>query len=262
MVMLKPARALAAALALAGAGLSGPAARAADTIFTMHTAVQSAPAGVTTHDYTDLAFSRPAFAAAAGPHTLIDFNGVDTDPDQYVYYPTGFTLQGATFTPQRGSLYVTDPAWYGAYWWGEGRFLELDVDDPATNSGLRNPLTISFAPTHAFAFEFQYLSYPLNPEGKTFGVTLSTGDAFELATGNAFTRLSGLSFFGVISDQAFSSVTLDLPDFGAYNITDNFRIGAPDPSAAIPEPAAWTLMLMGFAALGAALRRRRAEAAA
>jgi hypothetical protein len=45
------------------------------------------------------------------------------------------------------------------------------------------------------------------------------------------------------SDNAFSSEL----------IVDSFAVSA----AAVPEPAAWALMLTGFAGLGAALRRRR-----
>jgi hypothetical protein len=238
------------AIAVTGAlllsGLAGPAAplaRAADTVFTMQTSLALAPAGITVNDYGDLGLSRAAFAAAAGAHSLIDFNGVETGADMFVYYETGFTTQGVTFTPLRGELYVTDPAYYGGDHYGEGRFLELD-------SGAPNQLLISFAPTPAFAFEFQYLSYPIHPDGYGFQVTLSDGDSFRLTTLNSFSAQSGLSFFGVVSDQAFSSVLLDLPDFGAYNITDNYRIGA------VPEPAGRALLFAGFAGLGAAVRRR------
>ena len=45
-------------------------------------------------------------------------------------------------------------------------------------------------------------------------------------------------------------------DAGLY---DNLAIGTYDaPSAAVPEPAAWALMISGFGLAGAALRRRRA----
>lgn len=248
MVRNRGMRLAAAGAALAAVSLAAPMARAAETVYTMKAGLAAAPAGVTVHTFTDLLFSRPAFETAAGGTTLIDFNDVDTAPDDYVYYETGFTTGGAAFTPLDGELYVTDQNYYyGAVHYGEGKFLELQFGEP-------NQLQITFAPTHAFAFEFQYLSYPLDPTGKTFGVTLSNGAAFQLTTPNSFSAMSGLSFFGVVSDQAFSSVILDLPDFGAYNLTDNYRIGAP--AAAVPEPASWALMIAGFAALGAALRRR------
>jgi len=245
----KPTGRLAAAGAvLAAAWLAGPTAQAAETVYTMQAGLASAPAGVTVHTFTDLLYSRPAFETAAGGTTLVDFNDVDTAPDDYVYYETGFTMGGATFTPLDGELYVTDQNYYyGAVHYGEGKFLELQFGEP-------NQLKITFAPTHAFAFEFQYLSYPSDPSDKAFGVTFSNGAAFQLTTPNSFSAMSGLSFFGVVSDQAFSSVILDLPDFGAYSLTDNYRIGAP--AAAVPEPASWALMIAGFAALGAALRRR------
>jgi hypothetical protein len=38
---------------------------------------------------------------------------------------------------------------------------------------------------------------------------------------------------------------------------DRFGGGPPPPTAAVPEPAAWALMILGFGGIGAALRRRR-----
>jgi len=38
---------------------------------------------------------------------------------------------------------------------------------------------------------------------------------------------------------------------------DNIRL-APPPPGAVPEPAAWALMILGFGGVGATLRRRRA----
>jgi len=38
---------------------------------------------------------------------------------------------------------------------------------------------------------------------------------------------------------------------------DRFGSGPPPPTAEVPEPAAWALMILGFGGVGAALRRRR-----
>jgi len=246
-------RACVAIAMLAAAGFAASQARAGEQVFTLQAPFLSAPAGATHLNYVDLGDVRAAFATAAGPHTLIDLNDIDTHPDDYVFYETGFTKAGVTFTPTRGELYVTDPALFFDDHYGEGNFLAIDYGDPT------DLLTLSFAPTHAFAFEFQFLSFPFERLGDYhFGVTLSNGLDFSLTTPSSFTGFDGLAFFGIVSDQAFSSVTLDFPDFGAYAIADNFRVGAPAP-AGVPEPGAWLLMLAGFGLAGAALRTSRAS---
>lgn len=249
MVRRQRKRAFAVIAVLAAAGLSASAAYAGETVYTLQAPFLGAPAGVAAIDFNDLGAARSAFAAAAGEHTLIDLNGIDTGTDDYVFYETGFTQSGVTFTPLRGELYVTDPALFQDDHYGEGNFLAIDYGDPT------NLLQLSFAPTHAFAYEFQFLSFPYErlPD-YYFGVTLSNGVAFKLTTPNAFTASSSLAFFGIVSDKAFSSVILDFPDFGAYAISDNYRLGAP---VAVPEPGTWLLMIAGFAAVGSALRRQR-----
>jgi len=44
----------------------------------------------------------------------------------------------------------------------------------------------------------------------------------------------------------------------ATTLMDDVSLVARDATAAVPEPASWALMLLGFGGLGAALRRRRA----
>lgn len=61
-------------------------------------------------------------------------------------------------------------------------------------------------------------------------------------------------FFGVISDTVFSTVefrALDGVDEGFA--LDDVRYGV----AAVPEPATWAFMILGFGAIGGAMRRQR-----
>lgn len=61
-------------------------------------------------------------------------------------------------------------------------------------------------------------------------------------------------FFGVISDAPFSTVTVNVD--GSSNVGfDALTFGLA--AAAVPEPAAWTLLVLGFGGVGASLRRRR-----
>lgn len=67
----------------------------------------------------------------------------------------------------------------------------------------------------------------------------------------SFNLSSGVNYFGVATG-------FDNLDFGAFTLT----IAGPgtaspiSPNGAIPEPASWAMMLVGFAAVGHALRRR------
>ena len=45
--------------------------------------------------------------------------------------------------------------------------------------------------------------------------------------------------------------------FGASSTVTLFKTGSPPPPPSVPEPATWAMMLMGFGAAGAALRRNR-----
>jgi len=69
---------------------------------------------------------------------------------------------------------------------------------------------------------------------------------------------SGAKFFGFVG-SGVSSVTF------SNGVSDDFAAGdvfTSQSGGGVPEPAAWAMMLVGFAGLGAALRRRQALAGA
>lgn len=61
-------------------------------------------------------------------------------------------------------------------------------------------------------------------------------------------RLDRLGFYQ-------SSTASGLP--GLLNITGTVDLPPPPPAPGVPEPAAWAMMVVGFGAAGAAVRRRR-----
>lgn len=102
--------------------------------------------------------------------------------------------------------------------------------------------------------------------GKNLFITYRLTDGF--TTKIAGDQLIGFTgqFFGFTSDEPFVFVGIS-PGTGVgsserYTL-DNMRFGLARVGAApgVPEPAAWTLMIMGFGLAGAAIRRRRALAA-
>lgn len=73
------------------------------------------------------------------------------------------------------------------------------------------------------------------------------------------------SFVAVVSGLAPQQVTLRIRSSGSLNvdtIVDNIVLTTSGERAAVPEPASWAMMLLGFAGIGMAARRRRGMAAA
>ena len=69
-------------------------------------------------------------------------------------------------------------------------------------------------------------------------------------------------FFGLTSDLGIASIHvggLNGAVSGNTVAIDNLRIGSAAVTAAVPEPATWAMMLIGFGAIGFAMRRRKAN---
>jgi hypothetical protein len=86
----------------------------------------------------------------------------------------------------------------------------------------------------------------LNEDTGTFGALASGGDFFP--PNNGPLTFDTINFSFTINNLA-TPATLDSSEF-------DFSLVSPA-AATVPEPAAWALMLMGFGAMGAALRSRR-----
>jgi hypothetical protein len=73
----------------------------------------------------------------------------------------------------------------------------------------------------------------------------------------------------LVEDTSFNSQTLPTFKLGTFAISttprnngprpfDNYQITIADFNSAVPEPATWAMMLMGFGAVGYSMRRRKA----
>jgi hypothetical protein len=110
-------------------------------------------------------------------------------------------------------------------------------------------VTVTFAaPVYAAGVFFN-----VNANSGDFVLTAAGGTA---STGGAVYDISTFVFAGLVSDTSFTSATFYSSDGGtstaSYNIPAIITA-----TAAVPEPATWAMMLVGFGGLGATLRRRR-----
>lgn len=73
-----------------------------------------------------------------------------------------------------------------------------------------------------------------------------------------FDGLSAVSTFGGKTAGSFS--TMAVRNVGSLAGTADFNVGQVNVPSAVPEPATWAMMLIGFFGLGASLRKRRTMA--
>lgn len=187
-----------------------------------------------------LVLSSAANAALVRYTNIDEFNAATTSRVVDTYFApandfislSNATLNGITY-PE--FAFMVDPGYApNLYQWGTGAVLLLD-----------RSATLSFAPTKAFAAGFG----TLNP-GSNITVTID-GVQTLLST----SAQKNLSFYGWVSDTAFTSVTFSTA--ADYLILDNVtRAGVPNlpPPTVIPEPG--TLALMGLCIAFLTQRRR------
>ena len=167
----------------------------------------------------------------------------------YLYRPTA---TGATFSGDAG----VDGGSFGFAAAPDGiqdGFLQSTGD-----SGAEIDLSVtglSVGSVYSFSyFDAQRSGYSAVPYTVAFdGATLAT----QTASSTAWTKVTTQSFTatGTSGTLTFSTPLMGYDnDTGLDGVTLN---GASISTGAVPEPASWALMLGGFGAMGAAMRRRR-----
>jgi PEP-CTERM motif len=193
--------------------------------------------------------TRASFDAATASQSTLTFDA--TTGDQAVARGASYTEGGATFTDT--AIYTLGPqagGYAAGFEYGSG-YLEWQ-SGTRTNASVLD-IALPGAVT-AFALDF----YELRGEESPFQILVG-GQTFNFTTG------ATPSFFGFTSNTAFSSLRLTMPalvrDAPVFPTIDNFSFGqARGVTTAVPEPATWAMMLIGFAGVGVSLRRRRVPA--
>ncbi len=183
-------------------------------------------------------------ANSYGPVFTLDFEGEPVGySTNYAFPGVNVTLTGTNFGSGFSGISNTT----------SGNLYGYDIDT-GTGQWLGFPggdATWAFAsPTNSFGF---YSTGTQTTFGLTFTVSIDGAGAqvFNL-TPNVN---GGAQYFGVTSASAFNQVVISRPGGDAWGIdrvSYNFA-----QNAAVPEPGTWAMMLLGFGAIGFAVRRRR-----
>jgi choice-of-anchor C domain-containing protein len=198
-----------------------------------------------------------AAAGAAGAATFTNgsFENASVDPG------------GSFVTLLAGSLaidgwVVTGDSidYIGGYWQPQDGSRSIDLSGDAAGGVSQTFDTLA---GHSYVVTFFLAGNPDGGAGAKVAISSATGgptqsNTFLVGGSNTHADMGWLPYqyhfkaTGTSTTLSFSSAT-ETP-FGPA--LDNVSV------AAVPEPAQWALMLMGFGGLGAAMRRRRAVAAA
>lgn len=171
----------------------------------------------------------------------------------YDYFGSGTASVG-----YGGVLFSTDAALGNGDFYNVGPgFVLSNGPSPVLSSqqqtvGLANILITLAAPVKAFALNFDTFNIPGELFGYDVTFTLSNGKTLTLGSaGNAYDLGS---FFGVTDDTPFKTILLT--STGPVLNLNGLNFG--EAVSAIPEPATWVMLLLGFVGIGLFGGRRAA----
>ena len=127
---------------------------------------------------------------------------------------------------------------------------------PGSDPGLVTYLGFLVPTTHAYNIFGSFAVSDTNPTGVDIFFTYAPGNAVtsnQTALGSIGSNRASLTDFRTLTLNAGDSISYAIANGGSYfndSTAVAFRI------TAVPEPATWALMMMGFGAVGFAMRRR------
>ena len=164
------------------------------------------------------------------------------------------TLAGSAAAPAAAAQYlfsfVPSQALFGRPVSGNGVFTTSDT-----------PMTVGGQTAFAIlSISGMVNGSPIAAPTGNYGNYFTSGPGFLDGSGTRFFTNSGIDvrFFQQSNNGLYRVNT-----FGAFGSSEYVTVTSSlIPAAAVPEPAVWAMLLMGFGAVGAALRRRPTSAAA
>lgn len=197
------------------------------------------------------AFVAGLFFSSAGTAAVVDFQGCGTSTISVgVNVAVSSTSGPCTGIP--AGVTFTAPAGNDLYIAAAGQ-----SSNPTTALGLDFPtggdITItldSLASTFSLDLFQNFGAGSQSGSDASFLISLFNGGVSAGTYNVAVASGTGTSF-GATSSNPFNSITVS--QARGFAVIDNFSFNV----AAVPEPATWAMMLLGFGAMGVSLRRRR-----
>ena len=137
--------------------------------------------------------------------------------------------------------FTTSQALFGPTVSGSGTFTTSDT-----------PMTVAGQTAYqVLSITGQVNNVAINAPTGSYGNYFTTGPSFLDGTGTTFLLSNGgrVTFFNQSSNGLYRVNTFSPGSSNFVNATSS-------PVAAVPEPTTWAMMLLGFAAIGFAMRRR------
>ena len=213
----------------------------------------AAHAGITVDGTLDAQYGAPKSSVAYNPAALQGNFGAPTTENHNVAYDIYLHDEGGTLY---GFLQAAGPT-------NGLNFANLYFDlDPGNNNG--SDLGFEIGNNDAFIPGVPGAATPLP------GMTYALGvNSFEFSIANSYftTAIPGLNYYpGHTLAAPGGNVVLRLSQSFGYSVAGGVtygddRLGSFTINDALPEPATWSMMILGFLGTGGALRSRRRQAA-
>ncbi|MBC7495980.1 MAG: PEP-CTERM sorting domain-containing protein [Sphingomonadaceae bacterium] len=182
-------------------------------------------------------------------------------------YTFGPAVTGSQYYDVQTNAQTSHPSYvsFGDHTTGTGLYLIANGAEVADATVYRSAsIAVLAGTTYSFG-AFLANAYPGNPAAIDFRVALGAGPAtsigsFTIPAGSGVWNSAAQPFFtGAATSVLLSFVDLNLAAGGNDFAIDDITLT--QVSAAVPEPAMWSMMIAGFGLVGAVLRRRATVAA-